>query len=66
MEAKYVAFCEADKEVVCLHKFLANLEVVPDLDKPITLYYNNTGDMANSKKSRSHKRGKYMKRKLSH
>ena len=43
MEAEYVAACEATKEAVWLCKFLSDLEVVPDLDKLITLYCDNSG-----------------------
>ena len=40
MEAKYIAACEAAKEAVWLKKFYSNLEVVPDVDKPLVLYSN--------------------------
>ena len=32
------------------------------MDKPITLYCDNSGAVANSKESCSHKRGKYLER----
>ena len=35
MEAEYVAACEAAKEAVWLRKFLRDLEVVPDADRPL-------------------------------
>ena len=38
MEAEYVAACEASKEAVRLRKFLKYLEVVPNVDEPMTLY----------------------------
>ena len=38
MEAKYVAACEAAKESVWLRKFLTDLEVVPNIYLPFTLY----------------------------
>ncbi|WBP92221.1 reverse transcriptase domain-containing protein [Kitasatospora cathayae] len=63
MEAEYVAACEAAKEGVWLRKFLTDLEVVPDMDKPITLFCDNSGAVANSKEPRSHKRGKHIERK---
>ena len=40
-----------------------DLEVVPNLDKPITLYCDNSGAVANSKEPRSHKRDKHIERK---
>ncbi|KAL5577959.1 hypothetical protein UlMin_019658 [Ulmus minor] len=42
MEAEYVAASEAFKEVVWLRKFLSGLEVIPGMDRPITLYCDNT------------------------
>ncbi|TYK23858.1 gag/pol protein [Cucumis melo var. makuwa] len=58
MEAEYVAACEAVKEAVWLKKFLTDLEVVPNMHLPITLYCDNSGAVANSREPRSHKRGK--------
>ena len=63
MEAEYVAACEAAKEAVWLRKFLGDLEVVPDMENPLTLYCDNSGAVANSKKPRSHKKGKHIERK---
>ena len=63
MEAKYVVACEATKKAIWLRKFLNDLEVVPYLDKLITLYCDNSGAVANSKEPRSHKRGKHIERK---
>ena len=63
MEVEYVAACEAAKEAVWLKKFLTDLEVVPNMSKPITLYCDNSGAVANSREPRSHKRGKHIERK---
>ena len=63
MEAEYVVACEAAKEAVWLRKFLIDLEVVPDMQLPITLYCDNSSAVANSKEPRSHKRGKHIERK---
>ena len=63
MEAEYIAACEAAKEAVWLRKFFTDLEVVPDKDKPLVLYWDNSGAVANSKEPRSHKRGKHIERK---
>ena len=63
MEAEYIAACEAAKEAVWLKKFIIDLEVVPNMDKPIVLYCDNSGAVANSKEPRSHKRGKHIERK---
>ncbi|KAL0533292.1 hypothetical protein IC582_030105 [Cucumis melo] len=60
MGAEYIVGCEAAKEAVWLKKFLTDLEVVPNMHLPITLYYDNSGAVANSREPRSHKRGKHI------
>ena len=39
------------------------MEVIPNVDKPITLYCDNSGAVANSIELCSHKRGKHIERK---
>ncbi|KAH7548543.1 hypothetical protein JRO89_XS14G0159900 [Xanthoceras sorbifolium] len=39
MEAEY---CEAAKDIIWLRKFLSDLEVFPSVNKPITLYCDNS------------------------
>ncbi|TYK02155.1 gag/pol protein [Cucumis melo var. makuwa] len=63
MEAEYVAACEAAKEAVWLRKFLYDLEVVPNMNFPITLYCDNSETVANSKEPFSHRKRKHIKRK---
>ena len=63
MEAKYIAACEAAKESVWLKKFYTDPKVVPNMEKPLVLYCDNSGAVANSKEPRSHKRGKHVERK---
>ena len=63
METEYVAACEASKEAVWLRKFLKYLEVVPNVDEPMTLYCDNSEAVANSKEPRSHKHSKHIERK---
>ena len=63
METKYIAASKAAKEVVWLKNFLNDLEVIPNIDKPITLHCDNSGAVINSKELWSHKRGKYIERK---
>ena len=63
MEAEYIAASEAAKEAVWLKNFLTDLGIVPNMDKPVTLYCDNSGAVANSKEPRSHKRGKHIERK---
>ena len=63
MEAEYVATCEATKEAIWLKKFLSDLGVVRMEQVPITLFYDNSGVVAQSKDLRNHKKGKHIERK---
>ena len=63
MEAEYIAACEVAKESVWLKNYYTDLEVVPNIEKPLVLYCDNSGAVAKSKEQRSHKRGKHIERK---
>ena len=63
MEAEYIAACEEAKEFIWLKKFYTDMEVVPNMEKPLVLYCDNSEVVANSKEPRSHKRGKHIERK---
>ena len=63
MEVEYVAACKAAKEAVWLRKFLTDLEVVPYMDQPLTLYCDNSEAVGYSKEPRSQKRGKHIEKK---
>ncbi|KAH9725543.1 Integrase catalytic domain-containing protein [Citrus sinensis] len=62
-EAEYVAASEAAKEIVWLHKFLQDLEVVPVITAPLKLFYDNSGAVAQSKELRNHKKQKHIESK---
>ena len=64
MEAEYVAACEAAKEAIWLKKFLSNLSVMRMEQVLITLFYDNSGVVAQSKDPRNHKKGKHIERKF--
>ena len=63
MEAEYITACEAATESVWLKNFYTNLEVVPNMERPLVLYCDNSRAVANSKEPRSHKRGNHIERK---
>ena len=47
-------------EAIWLRNFLIDLEVVSSMEKPIHLYCDNTGAIANIKEPRHHKRTKHI------
>ena len=62
-ESEYVAASEAAKEAVWMKKFIADLKVVPTIDKPIEILCDNTGAIAQAKEPRSHHNTKHIQRK---
>ena len=58
MEAEYIAACETAKEAVWLKKFYTDLEVVSEVEKPLVLYCDNSGAVANSKEPKKPQEGK--------
>ena len=54
---------EASKEAVWLRKFLAELGVVPHMDRPIVIYCDNSRAVSQCKEPRNHKKGKHIERK---
>ena len=62
-EAEYIAASEAAKEAVWIRKFIQELEVVPSIESPITIYCDNSGAVANAVEPRAHQRKKHIARK---
>ena len=46
-----------------VEEVLLNLQVIPSTDRPITLYCDNSGAIAQSKEPRYHKKQKHIERK---
>ena len=46
IESEYIAASEAAKEAEWMLKFIAELEVVPSIDEPISIYYDDNGAIA--------------------
>nr|GEY05728.1 retrotransposon protein, putative, Ty1-copia subclass [Tanacetum cinerariifolium] len=42
-EAEYIAAFDASKEAVWVRKFISGLSVVPIIEEPISMYFDNTG-----------------------
>ena len=45
-----------------MRKFITELGVIPEIEQPVLLYYDNTGAVAQAKEPRSHHRFKYILR----
>ncbi|GKD99962.1 hypothetical protein Tco_1387946, partial [Tanacetum coccineum] len=63
-EAKYIAASKAAMEAILMHKLISRLGVVPSIDKPMDMYYNNTcaitiADEPGVQKGAKHFRRKY-------
>jgi hypothetical protein len=63
MEAEYVATCKAAKEPIWLKKFLVDLGIMRIEQSTITLFWDNSGAVAQSKEPINHRRGKDIKHK---
>ncbi|GJY20843.1 zinc finger, CCHC-type containing protein [Tanacetum coccineum] len=42
IEAEYITAAEAAMEAIWIHKFIFGLGVIPSIDKPMDMYYDNT------------------------
>ena len=62
MEVEYIVTYEVAKEAVWLKEFLYDLGVVRMEQVPLTLFYDNSGVVAQSKDPRNHKKGKHIER----
>jgi hypothetical protein len=60
MEAKYNATSEAAKKAIWIRNFVSGLGVVPSASSPMDLYCDNSGVIAQTKESRSHKKSKHV------
>ncbi|KAK2421692.1 secreted RxLR effector protein [Trifolium repens] len=63
-EAEYIAASSAAKEAVWIKKFISELDVVPSIVDPISLYCDNNGAIAQAKEPRSHQRSKHILRRF--
>ncbi|GJS53699.1 hypothetical protein Tco_0627061 [Tanacetum coccineum] len=43
MEAEYIVVAETVMEAIWIRKFIYGLDVVPSIDRPMDMYYDNTG-----------------------
>ncbi|GJU21308.1 hypothetical protein Tco_1154650 [Tanacetum coccineum] len=60
-EAEYIVAFDASKEAVWVRKFISGLSVVPIIEKPINMYYDNTRAIAIANESRITKRCRHFR-----
>jgi hypothetical protein len=62
-EAEDIVTSEAAKEGIWIKKFMIELGVVPSVQGPMEIYYDNNGAIAQAKEPRSHQKNKHILRK---
>ncbi|KAJ9544677.1 hypothetical protein OSB04_024384 [Centaurea solstitialis] len=62
-EAEYIAASDAAKEAVWLRNFLSDLRVVASVSRPIDIFCDNLGAVAQAKEPREHHKSRHMLRK---
>ncbi|KAD6119012.1 hypothetical protein E3N88_10283 [Mikania micrantha] len=63
-ESEYIVASDAAKEAAWIKKFIADLDVVPSIRKPIEIFCDNTGAIAQAKEPRSHHKSRHILRKF--
>ncbi|KAD4888008.1 hypothetical protein E3N88_20081 [Mikania micrantha] len=63
-ESEYIAASDAAKEASWIKKVIADLDVVPGIRKPIEIFCDNTGAIAQAKEPRSHHKSRHVLRKF--
>ena len=63
-EAEYIAASEAAEKDVWIRKFITELGVIPSIAKPVVLYCDNSGAVAQAKEPREHHKSKHVMRKF--
>ncbi|KAJ9558211.1 hypothetical protein OSB04_012825 [Centaurea solstitialis] len=62
-EAEYIAACDAAKEAVWLRNFLSDLRVVASISRPIDIFCDDSGAVAQAKEPREHHKSRHVLRK---
>ncbi|KAJ9541430.1 hypothetical protein OSB04_027936 [Centaurea solstitialis] len=63
IEAEYIAASDAQKEAVWLKNFLSDLRVVASVSRPIDIFCDNSGAVAQAKEPREHHKSRHVLRK---
>ncbi|KAJ9552655.1 hypothetical protein OSB04_016700 [Centaurea solstitialis] len=62
-EAEYIAASDAAKEAVWLRNFISDLRVIASISRPIDIYCDNSGAVAQAKEPREHHKSRHVLRK---
>ncbi|KAJ9566124.1 hypothetical protein OSB04_002090 [Centaurea solstitialis] len=62
-EAEYIAASDAAKEAIWLRNFLSDLRVVASVSRPIDIFCDNSGAVAQAKEPREHHKSRHVLRK---
>ncbi|KAJ9535490.1 hypothetical protein OSB04_un001383 [Centaurea solstitialis] len=62
-EVEYIAASDASKEAVWLRNFITDLRVVTSISKPVDIYCDNSGVVAQAKETREHHKSRHVLRK---
>ncbi|GJR13998.1 retrotransposon protein, putative, ty1-copia subclass [Tanacetum coccineum] len=62
-ESEYIAACEASKEAIWMKNFIGDLGVVPTVQDPIEIFYDNESPVALTKEPKDHGKSKHIDRK---
>ncbi|KAJ9561646.1 hypothetical protein OSB04_006806 [Centaurea solstitialis] len=63
-EAKYITASDAAKEAVWLRNFIKDLRVVASISRPVDIYCDNSGAVAQAKEPREHHKSRHVLRKF--
>ena len=64
IELEYIVVSEATKEAIWMKKFITKLDVVLEIEQPVSVYYDNTGVITQAKEPRSHHKSKHTVRRF--
>ncbi|KAJ9545825.1 hypothetical protein OSB04_025532 [Centaurea solstitialis] len=63
IETEYIAASDAAKEAVWLRNFISDIRVVASISRPIDIYCDNSGAVAQAKEPREHHKSRHVLRK---
>ncbi|GJS70549.1 retrotransposon protein, putative, ty1-copia subclass [Tanacetum coccineum] len=62
-EFEYITACKASNEVIYMKNFIGDLGVVPTVQDPIKIFYDNENAVALTKEPKDHRKSKHIERK---